>query len=96
MCFENWGLKLSEVFSCNGDGGLYSHLVMSIELNLIDEETEREMRLWLADCFFPDADPEEIEHDFSKEIIVKAVDRHWEGGVEDFIKVNFPLRSTNF
>ncbi|VDM13182.1 unnamed protein product [Wuchereria bancrofti] len=43
-----------------------------------------QMKDWLKDLSFQDIEPEDID-DLSDEQVVKAVDRHWDGGIDNFV-----------
>lgn len=44
----------------------------------------QEMKDWLADCVWQDVDSDDIQS-MSNEQIIKAVKRHYHGGVDQFI-----------
>jgi len=45
----------------------------------------KEAKEWLSDCIFADVEPEEIA-EMSDDVIVRAVARHYDGGIESFVQ----------
>lgn len=48
------------------------------------KEQIQEMRDWIADCQWPDLEPEEIDQ-LTDDEIIKGVKKHYSGGLEQFI-----------
>jgi hypothetical protein len=53
------------------------------ELIVLSPDEIAQAREWIADCQWPDLEPEEIKNLTAGEI-ARAVQRHFDGGVESF------------
>lgn len=51
--------------------------------NLLSPEELKAAREWLAECVWPDVEPEEFAT-LPELAIVRGIARHWDGGIEDF------------
>lgn len=52
--------------------------------HVISDATLAEMRAWIADCPWPDLEPEDVD-DLTDQQIVRGVARHYHGGVKQFL-----------
>ncbi len=59
-------------------------------MRLTTEEL-REAREWLADIEWSDLDSDDFRV-FLDEQVEKAIERHWDGGIEDFKRCQSPSR----
>jgi hypothetical protein len=52
---------------------------------MLNAQEIKEAKSWLMDCVFADVEPEDIE-EMTDSTIVKAIARHYDGGIPEFCK----------
>ena len=58
-----------------------------LNLAALSPEVLADMRGWIADCAWPDLDPEEVA-ELTDYQVVRAINRHYAGGIGQFLTDN--------
>jgi hypothetical protein len=63
---------------------------VDLEAKIISADMINEMRMWIMDCVWDDLDADDVD-DLADAVIIRGVQRHYDGGVDQFVQDQEPV-----